>query len=359
MDRFLLGWSPMWDHYVHNRSRESVVRITERHKNIYRALTPAGKVLNCRPSGKMVHETISAADFPAVGDWCLIGDIVLDASNEPAATIEMLLPRRSKIARTAVYLSDEQVLAANVDYAFIVTSLNRDYNLNRLRRFVLLAESGRSQPIIVLSKVDLNDQLDDRLDELRRTFSDMPCIATSATTHVGVTELRSFLVSGKTGVFIGSSGVGKSTLINSLLSVDVQKIGAIRQHDQRGRHTTSGAGLFLIPEGGLIIDTAGLREVAVLGDDADLDNAISSIPALARQCRFRNCSHTSEPGCHVQDALEKGDLPQEEMTNYTKLEREIAYGKRKQDQRLAAEERKRWKKISILQRQKRNMEERL
>jgi ribosome biogenesis GTPase len=311
-------------------------------------------MLNCHLPGKMLHLAESSADLPVVGDWCVTGDAFTDQSNKPAVLLERILPRRTTLARlSAGTRTEAQILAANADIAFLVTSANSEFKINRLRRYVLLAEHGYVRPVILISKCDLAEADIERLQyELKETFPEIVSIATSATEGVGLDELRALLKVGTSAVFLGSSGVGKSTLVNALLEQDVQKIGAIRANDDRGRHTTSGSGLFFVSSGGLIIDTAGLREVGLIADDDDLNKLMPSVHELSEECKFRDCSHSTEPGCAVQKALTTGALPEAEYDSYNKLQREMAYTRRKFDQQAAAAERDKWKKITMDQRRR-------
>jgi len=358
VDQYTLGWSSEWDHYLNTCSLEAIVRITARHKNQYRALTANGQQLNCHLSGKLLHQSMLDSDLPAVGDWCVVGELHADASNERAATIHQVLPRRSKLSRKmAGATSDEQVLAANIDYVFVVTSVNHDFNINRLQRYVLLATYGRTKPLIVLSKIDvLNSPVTPYVDQLSCAFPGVPCIVTSSVSLSGLDDIRQLLAAGKTAVFVGSSGVGKSTLVNALLGGGVQKTAALRENIEKGRHTTSSSGLFFTPAGGMIIDTPGLREVQVLADDQGLAAAYPTVGELALDCKFRDCSHAAEPGCAVLSAAADGELPASDFAAYTKLVRETAYNNRKVDQRLYNEERRRWKRITIDYRRRKNSE---
>lgn len=353
MDRNNLGWSPEWDHYGERFEGESLVRIVARHKAFCEGLTASGNRLNCHLSGKMSHESSTSAQLPAVGDWCAMGTPFLDETNSRAALVKEVLPRKSVIARMVAGVdADQQVLAANVDYAFLVTSANKNFNINRLRRYMILANHGGAQPIVVLSKVDLADGAErDFADQLQSAFPEVRYVLTSALSLTGVERIESILCAGQTGVFLGSSGVGKSTLVNLLLGRAAQRTGEIRENDAKGRHTTSGAGLFFMPGGGMIIDTPGLREVHVLGEAEDLDRLMPSFSELAATCKFGNCTHNTEPGCQVQEALADERLSQGELDTYLKLNKEIAYARRKLDQRAAIQERVRWKKIAVQQRQ--------
>ncbi len=352
MNNYALGWSDAWDRHLEQnkiQKPDQLARIIARHKTVSSAITESGEALNLHVSGKHLRGVSASIFSPAVGDWCSVGERFVDESNQPAAFIETLLPRRTSIVRTAAGLtSDEQVLVANVDVLFIVTSVNRDLNINRLRRYLLLAAQGGTLPVICLSKMDL---LDDEcllaLNAIEQTFPDVRRIFTSTISGAGIAELRSVLQSGITAAFLGSSGVGKSTLINVLLNDAVQKTGTVRAVDQRGRHTTSGSELFFVPNGGVIIDTAGLRQVGVVGDEDALDQLMPSVSELSQSCRFGDCTHDSEPGCAVQSALTTGLLEQSEFDAYQQLGRELAYAQRKGNQRLEAEERKKWKQRTV------------
>jgi ribosome biogenesis GTPase len=359
VDHHVLGWSQAWDPLLEQEQYEleNLARVIARHKHVCEALTTTGEALNLHMAGRLLRGYAAPALNPAVGDWCAFGERFVDESNTVSAVIETLLPRRTSITRAAAGLtSDHQVLAANIDIMFVMTSLNRDLNVNRLRRYVLLAEQGGVRPIFVLSKMDLlfaPGHMDETcmaaLNSIEKTFPDVQRIFTSAIDGSGLPEIRSLLHTGITAVFLGSSGVGKSTLVNALLVSMVQKTGEIRP-DQRGRHTTSGSELFFMPEGGMIVDTAGLRQVGVVGDEETLERLMPTVSQLAQSCRFKGCLHNSEPGCAVQDALLTGALERGDYDNYLQLSKELAYSRRKADQRLAVEERQRWKQIAVNQR---------
>ncbi len=364
MDKYALGWSEVWDHHLENFPQSSFVKIVARHKNVYRAIAIDGSSLNCYLPGRMVHEATLSATLPAVGDWCTIGDIYLDESNERAATVEKVLDRCSSITRLAAGTeTDTQVLAANIDFVFIVTSMNKDFSIERLRRYIFMCDSSQVSPIILLSKADLMEselesepadpdsgtyQQAQEIEQLvSKSFPDVPYIKASVITHAGIQEIQNLLGVGKTAVFVGSSGVGKSTLVNYLLSTALQKVQQVRTKDDAGRHTTSSAGLFFLPNGGMIIDTPGLRELQLYGTDIQLARAVPAVSTFASQCKFRDCSHTGEPDCAVETALIDGELSDSEFASYRKLEREVAYSARRLDERLASAERKKWKKITI------------
>jgi ribosome biogenesis GTPase len=349
VDRFCLGWNPALDQYLEKFDLNSFVRITTKHKTVFRAVTVYGDELNCYVPGKMLHDA-TPAELPAVGDWCIVGDKFVDESNEPAATIMKLVPRYSKISRMSAGTdSGEQLLAANIDFVFIVTSANKDFSINRLQRYVLLARSGGTQPVIVLSKTDLVDHelLGSIIEDLQNAFPDLPYACISSVSGSGIDQVRGLISAGQTAVFVGSSGVGKSTLVNKLLARHLQRTQDVRDADDKGRHTTSGSGLFFLDTGGMIIDTPGLREVQVVGDANELETMMPTVAEFAGSCKFANCNHGNEPGCAVQAALADGTLSPQEFGNYVRLQREVAFARRKLDQRLESAERKKWKRVAI------------
>lgn len=346
-----LGWSAQWESYLGNSLGDSLrsehlVRIIVKHRNLMKAISAQGVQINCYLSGKMQFLAEASAELPSVGDWCVIAPPFVDETNSPAAIIQEVLPRYSKISRMGAGLGYEQVLAANVDYAFIVTSANRDFNVRRLQRYVLLARNGETTPVIVLSKADLTENVDSFVEQVQSVLDGVDVVCTSCVNGDGLSSLLTYLLPGKTGVFIGSSGVGKSTLVNVLLGQEVQKTQEIREDDSRGKHTTSFGGLFFLKEGGMVIDTAGLREVSVLGEDENLEETFPRITQLAGQCKFRDCSHASEPSCAIKRALSDGELATSEWENYLKLQREMAFARRKIDRAAASAEKQKWKRIA-------------
>jgi ribosome biogenesis GTPase len=346
-----LGWPEEWAAQLQVHGQDKLVRITTRHKKSLRAVAADGHELNCYLPGKLQMQQRTAAELPVVGDWCVIGPEFTDASAIQAAMITEILPRRSKISRLAAGReAEEQVLAANVDYCFIVTSANRDFNVKRLQRYVLIARQGNVQPVIVLSKIDVCEDPAVIEQALQESFADVLLIKTSMPHATGLPDILAYLKPGKTGVFIGSSGVGKSTLVNVLLGGAVQKIAEIRATDERGRHTTSAALLLSIPGGGMIIDTPGLREIQVFGDESAVEQTFEKLHEFGRGCKFRDCTHTTEPGCAVLIALQDGRLEQDEYDNHRKLLQEIGHANRQVEQRSAAKEKKHGKQVKQGQR---------
>ena len=308
---------------------------------------PDGRDRSAVVSGRFRFEALASSDYPAVGDWVTVAD-----GQEPAV-ITAVLPRRSAFVRSAAdasrrsagHLADEQVLAANVDVAFLVAGLDRDFNLRRLERYLAVAWSSGVRPVIVLNKADIAADLDGRLLEVEAIAPAVPIVILSALTGDGLEALAPYLNPGDTAVVLGSSGVGKSTLLNALLGEERQATAAVREDDSRGRHTTTHRELFDLPGGAMLIDTPGIRSLEIAGADEGVETAFEDIAALAAGCRFSDCRHRGEPGCAVDAAIDDGRLTEARLESHRKLERELAHAERKGDPRAEAAERKRWKSI--------------
>jgi ribosome biogenesis GTPase len=250
-------------------------------------------------------------------------------------------------------------LAANVDTVFIVCSLDneRNTNLRRIERYLTLVWSAGASPVIILNKVDLCADVTQTLSQVEQIAMGVPVVIISATEKMGLKNLEAFLVKGKTAVFLGPSGVGKSSIINALLDEKRVKVGEVRESDSRGRHITTRRELFLLPKGGMVIDTPGIREIQLWSEQDDISSSFQDIEQLARECRFHDCSHGSEPGCAVQRAIAEGLIDSERFHNYKKLLKETSYLAARQDGKTRVEEKLKWKKISQWQKQyKKNKE---
>lgn len=324
----------------------TVARVIEQQKGL---LKIAGEQAGmngewwAEPSGRLHHEAEGAEDLPVVGDWVL----ATAGSLGDRLQILKVLPRQSLLKRRAIGgENDAQLLAANVDHIFIVSSLNQDLNLNRLDRFRALADQSGVGATLLLTKSDLiadQGELEARIAPLR---SLLPLLVVSSLAKRGLDEVEEKLRPGSTYVFIGTSGVGKSTLINSLLGEERQDTSGIRESDDRGRHTTSSRSLIPLKGGALLIDTPGLRELGLWNaSEATIDLSFDSLSALAQNCRYRDCKHQSEPGCAVQAAIESGALDASRLTSYQKLQKEREYYERKQDKQKMTDTKKRWKSI--------------
>jgi ribosome biogenesis GTPase len=289
-------------------------------------------------SGKL-RESRDKLERPVVGDWVAVID------GPDRASIQRVFERRTALLRRAAGTTGEaQVVAVNVDVFFVVTAVNRDFNERRLERFVAAVWSSGAEPVVVLNKIDLGSDLDPMIEAIERVAIGVPLVRVSAASGVGLDDLRAHILPGRTVGFIGSSGVGKSSLTNRLIGKDVQAVAGLR-NDDRGRHTTSARQLIELAEGGILVDTPGLRELGLLDDAGGVEASFVDVEAFAERCRFRDCKHEGEPGCAVAAAIASGELPAERLASYRKLLRELAAGERKRDPILAGRTKARWKEI--------------
>jgi ribosome biogenesis GTPase len=312
-------------------------RVIVQQRGLYRLATPHGEV-SAELSGKFLHEAL-IGDHPVAGDWvaCAV------RAQEAAATIHHLLPRSSVFIRRASGPGGgSQVVAANVDLVLLVASLNRDLSLRRLERYLATAWESGAQPVIVLTKADTCADADGLIAEVEAIAFGVPVHAVSAVTGQGVADVSALLAPGKTAVLLGSSGVGKSTLVNALAGADLMATGGVREDDARGRHTTTHRELVVLPTGALVLDTPGMRELGLWDADEGVAAAFADIEALGSACRFRDCSHQGEPGCAVRRALESGELDPGRWKSYGKLQRELAHLDRRDDPQAQIENRKLW-----------------
>ncbi|KXL51672.1 putative ribosome biogenesis GTPase RsgA [Anaerotignum neopropionicum] len=296
----------------------SLARIISQHKGMYRIITSEGERF-AEISGKFSYEVDALSHYPAVGDFVMV---TISNANSPSI-IHAVLTRKSVFQRTALGLKNQtQIIATNIDIVFICMSLNQNYNLSRLERYLAIAWDSGAKPVIILTKSDLCQNTPEILGEIESVALGCDVILTSSFDAQTVKELYSFLKKGITASFIGSSGVGKSTLINILAEKEFLATNEIDQYD-KGRHTTTGREMLLLPNGAIVIDTPGMRELGV--PHGDLGTTFLDIEELAKHCKFRDCSHTNEPGCAVQNAILSGQMDERRLQNYNKLKREAKY----------------------------------
>ncbi len=297
-----------------------IARVSEQHRDLYKVICENGEI-NAEISGKIMHEASGGKDFPAVGDWVMT-DRTSDKNGN--AIIHRILTRKSVFERKAAGTHTEtQIIAANIDVIFICMSLNEDFNLRRLERYLSIALGSASESVIVLTKADLCVDPALKINEVAAISCGADIITCSGISEDGYKSIIPYIEEGKTVVFIGSSGVGKSTLINRLAGEDILATNEIREDDGKGRHTTTHRQLILLSGGGIVIDTPGMRELYL--DSADLSKSFADVDAFAAQCKFGDCSHVSEPGCGVRKALESGELSEGRFNNYKKLQIELGY----------------------------------
>ena len=356
-DRTGLGWDAGWDEafapFAAGGRRPA--RVVAVHKETAIVRGDAGGDRPASVSGRFRYDALAASDFPAVGDWVALEPAAAMAAAEDAAIIAAVLPRRAAFVRsaadasrrTAGNLADEQVIAANVDIAFLVAGLDGDFNLRRLERYLAVAWSSGLTPVIVLNKADIARDLEGRLVAVEAVAPGVPVVVLSALTGDHVSDLTPYLLAGRTSVVLGSSGVGKSTLLNTLLGEQRQAVSDVREDDSRGRHTTTHRELFALPGGALLIDTPGIRSLEVAGADEGVDTTFDDIAEIATGCRFSDCRHQAEPGCAVGRAIADATLGADRLASYRKLERELAFAERREDPRARAAEAKRWRQIHL------------
>jgi ribosome biogenesis GTPase len=339
-----LGWTPHFAEAFAPFRGEGVepARVSLEHTHIYRVITPDGERL-ARVAGRLRHSAEGRADFPAVGDW-----VVLE---QPAsggdARIRAVLPRTSHFARRAAgNPTEKQVVAANIDVVFLVSGLDQDFNPRRIERYLVTAWDSGASPVIVLNKADLVDDPAAWVRDVEPLAQGVPVLAVSARSADTVASLREHLGPGRTAALLGSSGVGKSSIANALIGEDVLRTREVRESDSRGRHTTTGRQLVLLPGGGILIDTPGMRELQLWEAGDAVAGAFADIDALAEGCRFRDCRHAEEPACAVVAAVETGTLPAVRLESFRKLQAEQAHQATQQDERARLEQKRRWKVLT-------------
>ena len=297
-----------------------LARVLEQHRDLYKVVCEQGQ-LYANISGKLSYQAEDSLGYPAVGDWVMIDRTDGNFGN---AIIHSIISRKSVFARQmAGTVKEQQVIAANIDIVFICMSLNADFNLRRIERYLTIAWDSNAMPVIVLTKSDLCDDLPEKLKKLEAVSLGVDTLVCSSISEDGYEEVAQYIEKGKTIAFIGSSGVGKSTLINRLLGQELMATKEIREDDDKGKHTTTHRQLILLPNGGIVIDTPGMRELGVFS--GNLSTTFEDITELAAECKFSDCSHGTEPACAVQGAIANGSLSVARFENYQKLQREMSY----------------------------------
>lgn len=344
MQKSDFGWNPFFEtHFnTYRNGNYYAMRIVRENREKYIACNENGEYA-CEVTGKFRFDKNDKSQFPTVGDWV----VVTIVPNEQKALIHAILPRKTLISRkVAGKITEQQPVASNIDIIFIITGLDLNFNLRRIERYLSIAWDSGAKPVVLLNKADLCPDFEERRNEVESISPGVDIHALSAFQRNDLDKLRQYIKPCRTIAFLGSSGVGKSTIINSLLGMDKLKVNEVSELGSRGRHTTTFRELIILPNGGMVIDTPGLREIQVWGDEDGLDQVFNDINELSNNCRFKDCSHKMEPDCAVKQAIDEGHLDKKRYDNYLKLKKEFAYLSNRQTMKANAIEKAHWKEIS-------------
>lgn len=341
-----LGWSDFFDHQLAAMpvARGRLARVVSASRGLFLVSDGRGEWL-CSPAGRLLRDR--DGEYPVTGDWALVDERVIMG----------LLPRKNMLSRGEAGSRGKrtggatraQPIAANLDTVFIVSGLDRDFNPRRLERYLTLVWNSGLAPVVVLTKADLHEDPEPFRQEAEAIAFGVPVALASARDGRGKAELERHLGPGRTIAMVGSSGAGKSTLANMLHGADIQATGAVSDSDGKGRHTTTTRELIRMPQGGLLMDNPGIREIALFDEGEGMERTFADIEALAEGCRFADCSHQSEPGCAVTRAAENGELPPERLESWRKMRRELRYVEERREKSANRVEKERWKEIAMLQ----------
>lgn len=341
-----LGWNEFFQNQIDNNTELKFfrpARVIIENKNRYLVLNELGE-FEAEISGKLMFTTDNPAQLPKVGDWVLI-----DIYDEGKAIIHKVLDRKTVFSRKTSGLKfSEQVIVSNIDYLFIVQSCNDNFNLRRLERYLFMADAGGITPVMILSKTDLVDNIDDYNSQISKIYPQLAIFALSNVNKTGITQLNDFLIPNKTYAFVGSSGTGKSTLINNLIGYDLQKTNEIREKDDRGKHTTTKRELIILPNNALLIDTPGMREFHLWKTDTSVEDMFSEIEELEQNCKYSDCKHINEKGCAIIAAVNEGLISKERYNSFLKLKKEEEYIELKDDKTFLLQRKDKLKKRSKL-----------
>lgn len=302
-------------------NNKKIARVIAEYKGAYKVKNENGEFL-AKVTGKQMFNALSREDYPAVGDF-----VVIDELPENQAVIKEILPRKTIIKRKYNSKNEIQIIATNIDVAFVIESVDRDFNLNRFERYFAIARDGGVKPAIILNKIDLisKEELDSKLVQIKNRFPDVDFISTSIVTDQGLNELKNYIEKDKTYCFLGSSGVGKSSLINKLLGKNVIKTEDISTGSDRGKHITTSREMYFLESGGIVIDNPGMREVGMTDTSVGIDSLFDEITIMAENCKYIDCTHIHEPGCEVLSALKSGKLDKDKYSNYINLKKEAGH----------------------------------